>query len=82
VEVRGCAREVQIYADGAIIAEHPRHGRERIVIDPSRYEVESSDSVLAPIPLGKMGRRLQEIAAMVPEKRPVDLYEALAEVAR
>jgi hypothetical protein len=29
-----------------------------------------------------MGRRLQEIAAMAPEKRPLDLYAALAEVAR
>ena len=38
--------------------------------------------VLAPIPLGRMGRRLQEIADMAPEQRPVDLYAALAEVAR
>jgi len=29
-----------------------------------------------------MGRRLQEIAEMVPEKRPLDLYAELAEVAR
>jgi hypothetical protein len=29
-----------------------------------------------------MGRRLQEIAAMKPEQRPMDLYAALAEVAR
>jgi hypothetical protein len=29
-----------------------------------------------------MGRRLEEIAAMVPERRPLDLYAALAEVAR
>jgi hypothetical protein len=38
--------------------------------------------VLAPIPLGRMGRRLAEIAAMVPQRRPLDLYAALAEVAR
>jgi hypothetical protein len=29
-----------------------------------------------------MGRRLEEIAAMVPERRPIDLYAALAGVAR
>jgi hypothetical protein len=29
-----------------------------------------------------MGRRLAEIAALTPERRPVDLYAALAEVAR
>jgi hypothetical protein len=29
-----------------------------------------------------MGRRLQEICAMPVERRPLDLYAALAEVAR
>jgi hypothetical protein len=29
-----------------------------------------------------MGRRLAEIAAMAPERRPIDLYAALAQVAR
>lgn len=82
VEVRGCSRQVQIYAGGAIVAEHGRQGRERIVIDPRHYEGESTDTVLQPTPLGRMGRKLQEIAAMSPQKRPLDLYAALAEVAR
>jgi hypothetical protein len=82
VEVRGCSRQVQIYADGAIVAQHARQGRERIVIDPQHYEGESTDTVLQPTPLGRMGRKLQEIAAMSPQKRPIDLYAALAEVAR
>jgi hypothetical protein len=38
--------------------------------------------VLPPTPLGRMGRRLQEIALMPPEQRPLDIYAALAEVAR
>ncbi len=82
VEVRGCARTVQIYAGGRIVAQHPRHGRERIVLDPRHYEGEATCDVLPPIPLGRMGRRLAEIAAMEPQKRPLDLYAALAEVAR
>ena len=82
VEVRGCARVVQVCAEGRVIAEHPRHGRERIVIDPRHYEGEATDTVLPPLPLGKMGRRLAEIAALRPEQRPLDLYAALAEVAR
>jgi len=61
---------------------HERHTPERIVIDPRHFEGESTDRVLAPIPLGRMGRRLAEIAAMVPQRRPLDLYAALAEVAR
>jgi transposase len=82
VEVRGCAEQVQMWADGQVIAEHPRHTRSRLLIEPSHYDGPGDDRVHAPVPLGKMGRRLAEIAALVPERRPLDLYAALAEVAR
>jgi transposase len=82
VEVRGCAREVQILAEGRVVATHPRHTKRRILIDPRHFEGESTDRVIAPTPLGRLGKRLQEIAEMAPATRPVDLYVALAEVAR
>ncbi len=82
IEVRGCAEQVQMWSDGQVIAEHPRHTRSRLRIEPSHYDGPGDDRVRAPVPLGKMGRRLEEIAAMVPEQRPLDLYAALAEVAR
>lgn len=82
VEARGCARDVQILADGCVVASHRRHTRERIVIDPRHFEGEATAEVIPPPPLGRMGRRLQEIASMEPERRPLDLYAALAEVAR
>jgi transposase len=82
VEVRGCAGVVQVLADTRIIAVHPRHTFERLVLDPTHFEGEATETVLPPPPLGRMGRRLQEIAAMKPEQRPMDLYAALAEVAR
>jgi hypothetical protein len=82
VEVRGCAQRVQVWTEGAVVAEHPRHTRSRLLIDPAHYEGPSTERVAAPTPLGRMGRRLEEIAALVPEKRPVDLYAALAGVAR
>jgi transposase len=82
VTVHGCSRVVQVWADGRVIAEHPRHGRERIVIDPRHYEGEATADVLPPLPLGRMGRRLQAIAELAPQARPLDLYAALAEVAR
>lgn len=53
-----------------------------LVIDPAHFEGEATCDVLPPLPLGRMGARLQEIAALEPEKRPVDLYAELAEVAR
>jgi len=82
VEARGCARVVQLWADGKVLCEHPRRTRSRLLIDPRHYEGPSTEQVMAPVPLGKMGRRLAEIAALLPEQRPLDLYAALAEVAR
>lgn len=82
VEVRGCARHVQILAGAAIVAAHPRGTPERIVLDPTHFEGPSTADVVAPTPLGRLGTRLAEIAAMAPEQRPLDLYAALAEVAR
>ena len=82
VEVRGCAGTVQVLADASVVAEHERHTRERIVLNPAYYDAPSTDRVIAPPPLGRMGRALQAIADTPPEHRPVDLYAALAEAAR
>jgi len=82
VEVRGCSGAVQVLSQGAIVASHPRNTAARVLIDPAHFEGEATDTVLPPPPLGRLGRRLQEIAEMPPEQRPLDLYAALAEVAR
>lgn len=82
VEIRGCAGRVQVLADGDIIAEHPRHTAQRILLETAHYEGPSTPTVQAPTPLGRMGTRLAALAALAPEQRPVDLYAALAEVAR
>jgi transposase len=82
VEVRGCAEVVQVLHDGRVLAEHPRHSRQRLVLDPTHYEGPGDERVCPPVPLGKLGRRLQEIVLQPVEQRPVDLYAALAEVAR
>jgi transposase len=82
IEVRGCAATVQVWAEGQVVAEHPRRTRQRILIDPRHYEGTSTPRVWAPAPLGRMGKRMQEIAAMPPERRPIDQYAAYAEVAR
>ncbi|HEX7011240.1 MAG TPA: hypothetical protein VF161_00750, partial [Steroidobacteraceae bacterium] len=82
VEIRGAAGRVQILCDHRVIATHPRHTPERILIDPAHYDGPSTDRVLAPPPLGRMGRKLAALQALPPERRPLDLYAALAEVAR
>lgn len=82
VEVRGCTASVQILHEGQVVAEHPRGTPHRLVIDPRHYEGPGDERVAPPTPLGKLARRLQEIAAAPVEQRPLDLYAALAEVAR
>jgi transposase len=82
VEVRGCAEVVQIWHEGQVMAEHPRRTQERLLLNPAHYEGPGDERVMAPLPLGKMGRKLQEILEMPVEQRPLDLYAALAEVAR
>jgi hypothetical protein len=82
VEVRGGAEVVHVLSDGKVVAEHPRHSRQRLVIDPAHYDGPGDERVSAPVPLGRMGRKLQEIVALPVEHRPLDLYAALAEVAR
>jgi transposase len=84
VEVRGCSQSVQILdpQTAAVLVSYPRHTRERILIDPACYEGPGTAQVIAPKPLGRMARKLQEIASLPVERRPVDLYAALAEVAR
>jgi hypothetical protein len=84
VEVRGCSGQVQIVdpQTARVLVRYPRHTPERIWIDPACYEGPGSTEVIPPKPLGRMARKLQEIAAMPVERRPVDLDAALAEVAR
>jgi hypothetical protein len=65
-----------------VVAEHPRHTRKRLLLEPTHYEGESTDRIEAPIPLGRMGRKLQELWALAPERRAIAQYAALAEVAR
>jgi transposase len=82
VEVRGCCGTVQVWHDGAMVASHARHTAQRLLIEQAHYEGEADDRVIPPVPLGRMGQRLQEILEMPVEQRPVDLYAALAEVSR
>lgn len=82
VEVRGCAGKVQILEGGRILKEYPRGTAERILIDPACYDGPATDRIIPPTPLGRMGKSLQNILEMPVHTRPIDLYAALAGVAR
>ena len=61
---------------------HSSVWRARLVIDPQHYDGPNTERVIAPPPLGRMGRRLQELAEAPVMQRSIELYAALAEVAR
>ena len=84
VEVRGTAREIQICdpATGELVARYPRGTAARIQIDEACYRGKATLRVLPPPPLGKMARKILEIAELPVEARPIDVYAALAGVAR
>jgi transposase len=84
VEVRGCSGRVQILdpQTATVLISYDRHTQERILIEPACYEGPGTAQVIPPKPLGRMARKLQEIASLPVERRPMDLYAALAEVAR
>ena len=62
--------------------KHDRAGH--VVLDRllSRESEARDERVAPPVPLGKLGRRLQEIVLQPVEQRRLDLYAALAEVSR
>ena len=82
VEVRGAAGAVQILKACAEVARHPRGTDRRLVVDPRHYDGPGTERVIAPAPLGRMGRRLRELAEAPVMRRSIELYAALAEVAR
>jgi transposase len=82
VEVHGCAGQVQIVKNCALIAVHPRGTAARLIIDQAHYDGPNTDRVIAPPPLGRLGARIQELALSPVAHRSIDLYAALAEVAR
>lgn len=82
VEVRGCARTVQILAEGKVIRQYPRKSKERVLFYAEDYDEDLTADCPRPLPLGKMGTRIQQIFDTPVEERPIDLYAALAEVAR
>jgi hypothetical protein len=73
---------VQIVHGPRIVVVHPRHSAELLVINPAYYDSASTDRVIAPPPLGRMGRRILELASEPVAYRSIDYYHALAEVAR
>ena len=59
VEVRVCARHVQVLAGADIVAAHPRATAHRIVLNPGHFQGDSAEPVIAPAPWGAWARESQ-----------------------
>lgn len=94
VEILGTLSQVVIRGEGGEIARHPRHTRERLVLEPCHYEGDSTDRVLRPTPLGMRGqlqvaglsgaagRALALLPRVERVRRPLDAYVQIVEAAR
>jgi transposase len=92
VEILGTLNHVVIRSTEGEIARHPRHTRERLILDPAHYEGESTDRVIRPTPLGSRGRlqvaglsgSFHRSKSLLPIRvdRPLDVYAQLVEAAR
>jgi hypothetical protein len=84
VEVRGCSSVVQIIdpKTGTIVKQYPRKTRELLLIDQDCYEPEQAAAAdhdtPRPLPLGRLARRLEEIAAQGVAIRSIDFYAQIA----
>ena len=81
VEVRGESGAVSFYHQGLRVAEHPRGTAERILIRQEHFEGEATPTHLPPLPLGRLGQRILELAEAPVALRAADYYEQLMEVA-
>ncbi len=82
VEVRGIAGAVQVLKACEVVAEHPGKTDTHLLTDQAHYDGESDDRVIAPPPLGKMGKKVQELIDAPVTHRAIETCHMLAEVAR
>lgn len=84
IEVRGCSGIVQMIdpKTGEVVKQYPRHTAELLLIDQDCYEPQATatpDShIPRPLPLGKMARRMEEIASQGVTVRSIDFYAQIA----
>ena len=81
LEVRGCSGFWQIVdcRTGVVVKGYPRGTQQRLLIDQACYESDS-DSADAPRRLGKVARKLAELAAEPVQLRSIEIYAQLTEV--
>ena len=84
VEVRGESGRIRVVdrRTGHELVSYPRHTEARILIDRRCYEGEATERVHAPKPLGRLSRKLLELAAEPVQRRSIDYYAAVEGVAR
>lgn len=80
VEVRGGPGVVTFWHEGREVARHRRGTAERILINEAHYRGTATATHQPPLPLGKVGSKIRELAEANVELRAVDYYHELMEV--
>lgn len=80
VEVRGGPGVVTFRHAGREVARHRRGSAERILINEAHYQGEATPTHRPPLPLGRIGSKIRELAEAEVERRAVDYYHELMEV--
>ncbi len=77
VEIRGGPDRVEIYSQNRLLATYPRGTECRLLIDQTHYEGESTDGIIAPIPLGQIAQEIVLEKSWEAPSRPMNHYERL-----
>jgi len=80
LSVRGCAGEVRIFSgSGELLRIYPRGTDCRILVDRTRNDFDGDDRVIAPTPLGRLGREivLERSWEWDAPRRSIDSYHDL-----
>lgn len=82
IEVRGCNGFLQVVdrSDGQIVKQYPRKTEQLLFVDAACYSGPSTDEVTAPQRLGRVARKLDEVAALPVQLRSIEIYAQLSEV--
>jgi len=77
VEIRGGPGRVEIYRQNQLLATYPRGTDCRLLLDQSHYEGESTESVIAPTPLGQIAKEIVIEKSWEVPSRPMNQYETV-----
>lgn len=76
MRVRGCGDTVEVLGGLKVVKRYPRGTASRLLVDQADDDGESTDEVIAPMPLGELGRRIVLERSWEAPRRAIEHYAA------